>query len=291
MSSDGVFVGALTVFSLFWVFTLVPFALSLSFRPHAARGAPRPLAELRGALVGLGGAERKWRLTPVSDTALRLDWDVVDATWYELFAKVKFSVVYRLRLFLDARTHELRTYEILRSGEWFLGFRGWQPYFRGSWSFQAGALNVLWSGLAYGITHGFPPRIGRVYAFTLDTAEVKREIEAVANRLGWTLYPTTLPFEVSPWAVRFGELLTPPFMRDWSRRRFWGALHAVAWAGIVTSIMKFVPWTTHNALVLGLVFGGIVLAFAFIVGVWRAVDRLSAARARKTRHPVAPASK
>ncbi len=272
---------ALTVFSLFWVFTLVPFALSLAFRPRPAKGPARPRADVLATLLALHGPQDAWRLAPLSSTALRLDWDVVDASWYELFAKVKLSVVYRMRLYLEETTHEVRTYESLRSGSWFLGFDGLTPRFSWSWRYQAGALNVLWSGLAYGITRGFPPRIGQVYRFTLDTAEAKREIEAVANRAGWTLYPTTLPFEVRPWAVELGRRLTPSFMRAWSRRRFWGTLHALAWAGIIVAILTFVPWTAHNLTVLALLFGGIVSAGALIVGVWRAIDWLSARRTRR----------
>lgn len=275
------FFSALTVFSLFWVYTLVPFALSLSFRPRPAKGPARPRADVLAALLALHGPQDAWRLAPLSPTALRLDWNVVDASWYELFAKVKLSVVYRMRLYLEETTHEVRTYESLRSGSWFLGFDGLTPRFSWSWRYQAGALNVLWSGLAYGITRGFPPRIGQVYRFTLDTAEAKRGIEAVANRAGWTLYPTTLPFEVSPWAVELGRRLTPSFMRDWSRRRFWGTLHALAWAGIIVAFLTFVSWTSHNLTFLALLFGGIASAGALIVGVWRAIDWLSARRTRR----------
>jgi hypothetical protein len=274
------FIGTLTLFSLFWVFTLVPFVLSLSFRPRAAQAAPRSVREVHAALVGLGRAGRPWRLTPLSDRGFRLDWDVVDGSWYERFAKVKLSVVYRMRLYLQERTHEVRTYESIRTGAWFLGFVGWTPRFSSSWTYAGGALNVIWAGRAYGITRGFPPRIGEVYRFTLDTAEVKREIETVANAAGWTLYPTTLPFEVSPWAVRLGELLTPSAMHGWSRRKFWGVLHAVSWAGILASLLGFVPWTPHNLGVLALVVGGILAVCALVVGGWRAIDWLSVRRSR-----------
>jgi hypothetical protein len=278
---EALFVGAMVFFSLLWVFTLVPFVLSLSFRPRHAQGAPRPLAELKEALLATGTQHRAWRLTALAEKALRMDWDVVDASWHELFAKVKLSVVYRMRIYLQEETHEVRTYESLRTGEWFLGFDGWTPRFRFSWWYQGGALNVLWSGTAYGITRGFPPRIGRVYQFSLDTAAAKRAIEEVANRMGWTLYPTTLPFEVSPWAMRLGARLTPGFMRTWSRRKFWGVLHAVAWAGIFAAALTFVPWTPHNQIVMLVVFGGIILVCLLAVGAWRLIERLSARRANR----------
>ena len=266
-------------FSLFWVFTLVPFALSLSFRSHLAHGAPRAPSEVREALLALRPANDLWRLTKLADEALRLDWQVVDAKWYELFSKVKLSIVYRMRLYLQEGTHEVRTYESLRTGEWFLGFEGWTARFNWSWTYAGGALNVLWSGVAYGITRGFPPRIGRVYRFSLDTAAVKREIEKTANAMGWTIYPTTLPFEVSPWAMRLGAALTPPFMSAWSRRKFWGVLHAVAWGGIVASALALVPWTARNAAVMLLVFGGILVGCLLIVALWRWIGLLSARRA------------
>src|SRR6185369_4644734 len=132
---EWLFIGGMVLFSLWWVFTLVPFVLSLSFRQHPAQGAPRPLAELRDALLALRPQEAPWRLTALADTALRLDWDVVDATWYELFKKVKLSIVYRMRIYLQDDTHEVRTYESLRTGEWFLGFEGWTARFNWSWTY------------------------------------------------------------------------------------------------------------------------------------------------------------
>ncbi len=143
-----------------------------------------------------------------------------------------------------------------------------------------GALNVIWSGVAYGITRGFPPRIGRVYRFSLDTVAAKQDIEEAVRGVGWVFRPVPLPIEVTAWGARLGSLLTPPFMRDWSQRRFWGTLQVVAWAGVFASALAFMPWTAGNLAALLLVTLGILGVHALIVGLWKAMERRSARRAR-----------
>lgn len=267
--------------TLLWAVSLVPFTLALAWRPRRPRVSAGPPAAARGALLGLNGGARPYRVREVGDGRYRLEWDVVDASWYELFAKVKLSVVYKATLYLHAPAHEVRCYESLRTGSCFIGFEGWRPKLRWAWSYQGGALNVLWSGVAYGITRGFPPQIGRVYRFSLDTIAAKRDVETALLAVGWTFRPVPLPFEVTPWGARLGRLLTPPFMRAWSQRRFWGALQVVAWAGIFGSVLAFVPWTAGNLGVALLVALGILGVQALVIGTWKLLERQSARRARR----------
>lgn len=242
-------------------------------RSKRPRVAPAPPEAVRAALLALNAGERPYRVRDRDDGRLAVEWDVVDASWYELFARVKLSVVYKATLYLHAPAHEVRCYESLRSGSMFIGFEGRRPVFRWRWSYAGGALNVLWSGVAYGITKGFPPQIGRVYRFSLDTIAAKGEIETAVNAVGWTFRPVPLPFEVTPWGARLGHVLTPPFARDWSARRYWGALQALAWLGIIGSALAFAPWTPHNLGVLTVVVGGILAVQGVVIGAWALLER------------------
>lgn len=266
------FVAGVVLSSLLWALSLVPFMLALVAPVRQPRRPPAPPDRVRAALLGLNTGARAYRLRDRGDGRFALDWDVVDASWYELFAKVKLSIVYKATLYLHEPAHEVRCYESIRSGSWFVGFEGRKPVFRWAWSYAGGALNVLWSGVAYGITHGFPPRIGRVYRFRLDTVAAKREIETAVHGAGWTFRPVPLPLDVTPWGARLGHTLTPPFMRDWSAARYWGTVHVAAWAGIVGSTLAFAPWTPHTLGVLGLVCGIILGIQGLIVGLWRLLE-------------------
>jgi hypothetical protein len=278
-----IFIIALTLPSILWVVSLVPFTLALVSRPARPRANPVLLGEARAALLALNVPEHEYRLVPLSDTEMRLDWNVVDASWYELFAKVKFSIVYRARLYLHEPEHEVRCHETLRSSSRFIGFDGFRPRFSFQFYYRSGALNVIWSGFAYGIKKGFPPQIGQVYSFSLDTIRAKREIAAAANTVGWAFRPVALKLETTAWGIALAERLTPPFMRGWSRKKFWGVLYATSWAGIIASSLSFVPWTAHNLLVLALVFVPIAGFQAIFVWASKAMERYSARKAVRRR--------
>ncbi len=240
-ASTWLFVGALAVLSVLMVMAMLPFTLSVVARPHPPRRMPLSLGKARGTLLALNGPGCPFRLTELSDNHLRLDWDVVDASWYELFARVKETIVYRGRLFLHEAGHEVCYHETLRWSNLFIGFQGLRPRFNWAFRYQSGVLRVVWSGLAYGIKEGFPPQIGEVCRVDLDTVWTKRELEAAANRAGWTFRPVIWWFEATPGGVAWIEKLTPPFMRRWSRRWFWGALYVGLWAVIVALLLVTIP--------------------------------------------------
>lgn len=275
------FLIALAVLSALWVFILVWFTASLVERPRTARRVPTGLADLREALLRLNAAQRPYRLVPASATEIRLEWSVVDASWYELFAKVKFSSMYRARLFLYERDHEVRCHESLRTSSFFIGFEGWVPKLNFNVTYQSGMLNVLWTGIAYGITRVFPPRIGRVYHFTLDTPMAKREIEEVAHANGWHFRGVPLSIEASAAGAALAERLVPSFMCDWSRLRFWGLAYAAVSAAIVLLFVAFMDWTADNCLVIGLIIVAVIAAHLFVITMWRGIEWLSRRRAAR----------
>ena len=283
------FLITLVVLSIAMVLAAVPFTVALVAHPRDITAKPVGVAELRAALLTLNTPERKWRLVPLSDTEMRVEWDVVDASWYELFAAVKLTTVYRARLLLYEPEYEVRCHEMLRSADFFIGFeglsglRGLRPRFNFNFEYHSGSMNVIWTGLAYGIKKGWPPRIGQVYRFTLDTVEVKREIEDVASKMGWYFRPVVLWFDVTGRGAALAERLTPPFMRGWSRKRFWGSIYAAAWAGIIALCLSFVPWTGNNLLILAMMVGVFCTGQAVVVGWWRGLEWFSRRRANGRR--------
>lgn len=276
-------VAGVGAFSLLWMLSLVPFTLALVLRPKRPRGAAVPLAGARAVLLALNGPDRPYRLTPLSEARLRLDWDPVDRAWAARFARVKLSAVYRAWFYLHEPRHEVRAYESIRSTTWFVGLEGWRLRLRWSWGYVGGWLSPVWAGRAYGLAAGFPPHIVETRAFRIDTTEVTEGVEAAANGVGWRYRPVPLPFEATAWGARLGEALTPPFMRGWSQKRFWGVLYAVSLAGITGSALAFVPWTGKNLGVLALVLGSILGVQALIVRLRRGMEPWSARKRTRRR--------
>lgn len=220
--------------AVFMLVAMMRFTVSLLTRPSRRRSQRMGVSELRERLVALSAADGSYRVVKGDHGRLELAWDVVAATWLERFARVKLTVAYRARMLLDEVRGEVRWFESVRSSSFFLGFDGWHPRWNASFFYRSGLVNVTWSGLAYGILPGFPPRIGRVREFHLDTVAVKEEIRAVVEAAGWGFRPTTTALEVSPRFIRFCrgalDLLVPAAWRGWSERRVWGVLYPLSFA-------------------------------------------------------------
>lgn len=287
---DETFFITLFVLSIIMVWAMMAFTLALITRSRRPAAKPGSLAELRATLLALNTPDRKFRLVLLSDTEMRLDWDVVDASWYELFAKVKLTTIYRARLLLYEPEHEVRCHEMLRSANWLLGFeglsglRGLRPRFNWDFYYRSGVMNVIWSGLAYGIKKGWPPRIGEVYRFTLNTVAAKQDIAAAAREVGWAFRPVLFKFETTAWGAALAKHLTPPFMRGWSRKKFWGSIYAAAWVGIIGLFLTFMPWppTGKDLLFVALIPAAFWAFQAFVVLIFRATERYT--ERKKARH-------
>ena len=237
---------------LFMVYAMLEFTVAILAKRPPVDLKPVGGAELRQRLLTLNTGDRPFQLVEGKDCGHELHWNVVDTSWYEIFAKVKLSMIYRARMLLDEARHELRWFESIRSSNLFLGFDGWRPRF--NWSFYArwGYINVIWTGLAYGIKPGFPPRIGQVYNFHLDTVQPKKEIRAIVTQSGWTFRPVLWWFQVKRRGHQVSQPIKPSPMKRCSTRLFWGILYPASYflsMGYIIVILW--PVNSHNLLVIG----------------------------------------
>ena len=253
--------------SVWWIVPLFPLALlmthamvqftaTLLVRPARSRRRPADVAELRRRLLALSTPGTPYRVVEGRDCDLELRWDVVDATWYELFARVKLSSVYRARMLLDEARREVRWHELLRTSSLFLGFRGWTPRFNWSFRLSAGSISGVWRGVAYGILAGWPPRIGQAYSFTLDTVRAKREVGAVIACSGWTFRPVVWWFEATRRGFGLLRALTPSPLHLVPPRVFWGVVYPWSFA-LTVGYVAAVAWPldTEGLIVLTLFSG------------------------------------
>ena len=249
------------LFSLFMVHAMVMFTAALLTKRPRPRQQPLTADELRARLLELNDDRRLMaKLAPGRDCDFTLDCKPVDASWYELYSHVKFTTHYRARLLLDEATHEGRWNELMRGSNFFLGFDGWIPRFQMSFWFFMGIASVNWTGRAYGLLPGFPPRIGKVADFHLDTAATRNKVGEVVARAGWTFRPVIWWCEATRTGVALMRALLPGPLWRASPRRFWAVVYPVSYflaIGALMGVLGAEAWTPHN---LGIV--------AFISAIW-----------------------
>lgn len=108
------------------------------------------------------------------------EWKIVDATWYEIFAKAGLSKVFKIYMKLDPKAHEVRAMDREYSIEWSAGV----PKLSVSVTAFKGQSHSVEFGAAYAFTETLAP--GRVYKYRFDTRELKKPIQDAVIACGWT---------------------------------------------------------------------------------------------------------
>lgn len=108
------------------------------------------------------------------------EWKIVDAQWYEIFAKAGLSKVFRIYLKLHPEQHELRASDREYTVEWSAGI----PSLSLAASAFRGQKQSIEFGKAYAFTETLTP--GEVYNYRFDTRELKGPIQEVVTACGWT---------------------------------------------------------------------------------------------------------
>ena len=108
------------------------------------------------------------------------EWKIVEATWYEIFAKANLTKVFRIYLKLDPEKHELRT----QDHEFTVAWRAGVPSLSLAVSSFKGQMTSVEFGAAYAFTEELTP--GQVYKYRFNTNELKKPIQEAIAACGWT---------------------------------------------------------------------------------------------------------
>ena len=108
------------------------------------------------------------------------EWRIVDARWYEIFAKAGLSKVFRIYLKLDPATHQVRAMDREYSVEWRAGV----PTLKVAVQAFKGQKQSIEFGAAYAFTEELRP--GEVYNYRFSTKELKTPIQEAVTGAGWT---------------------------------------------------------------------------------------------------------
>lgn len=110
------------------------------------------------------------------------EWKIVDARWYEVFAKAGTERVFRILMKFDEAAGEIRAVE----QEWSVSWRAGVPQLSAS----AEAFRGQKKEISFGKAAAFREedlRFGVVYDYKFDTSEIKMPLQetALANGWGW----------------------------------------------------------------------------------------------------------
>ena len=138
--------------------------------------------EVRQRLLALNRETAPYQIIEgaAENVDLIAEWKIVDARWYEIFAKANLTKVFRIYMKFDEAKHEVRA----KDEEFTLEWRAGVPSLSVSASKFSGQKTSIEFGTAYAFTEEFKP--GQVYNYRFNTNEIKKPIQEVITSCGWS---------------------------------------------------------------------------------------------------------
>jgi len=145
-------------------------------------GVPRqPVADLRKRLLGVNRDTAPFVVRDGTPEGVDLvaEWKIVDARWYEIFAKAGTERVFKVLMKFDERRGEVRAVDQEWSVEWSAGIP--------SLSLAASAFRGQKIEMSFGKAYAFTEDLsyGKVYNYRFDTREIKDPLIETAQQAGW----------------------------------------------------------------------------------------------------------
>ena len=139
------------------------------------------VAEVRQRLLELNRETAPYQIIDGASQNVDLiaEWKIVDAKWYELFAKANITKVFRIYMKFDADKQQVRG----KDEEFTVDWRAGVPSLSMSASKFQGQLTSVEFGAAYAFTEELKP--GVVYKYRFNTAEIKKPIQEAVTDCGW----------------------------------------------------------------------------------------------------------
>jgi hypothetical protein len=142
----------------------------------------KPAAELKKALLALNRDTAPWHIRDgaAENCDLVAEWKIVDAKWYEIFAKAGLKEVFQILMRIDDAKDEVRVVDRKFTVEWKAGIP--------SLSYTAWVFRGRTSEIEFGQAYGFTEKgaLGEIYNYRFRANEIKKPIQNAANANGWT---------------------------------------------------------------------------------------------------------
>jgi hypothetical protein len=141
-----------------------------------------PTQDLYARLMALNRPTAPYRIVDghSENVDLIAEWKIVEATWYEIFAKANLTKVFRVYLKFDPARREVRAMD----REFTVSWRAGVPSLGVQASFFKGQKSSVSFGIGTGFTENLAP--GVVYKYKFNTNELKKPIQQVIASSGWS---------------------------------------------------------------------------------------------------------
>lgn len=152
------------------------------FGKKARPGAPRlPVEEVRRRILAVNRDTAPFRIMDgkADGCDLVAEWKIIDAQWYEVFAKAGLKKVFRTFMKFDTANHAVRAKDHAYTLEWRAGL---PILFASVESFWGQKVHVEF-GAAFAFTEQLAP--GQVYQYRFDTRELKTPVMDTVTDAGW----------------------------------------------------------------------------------------------------------
>jgi hypothetical protein len=139
-------------------------------------------AEVRSALLAVNRPTAPFIVRDGAPEKVDLvaEWRIVDASWYETFAKAGLQRTFKILMRLDPEKHEVRAVD----QEWSVEWRAGIP----SLSLAAEAFRGQKTEISFGSAYAFTESAGygEVYRYKFATSEIKAPLQNAVLAAGWT---------------------------------------------------------------------------------------------------------
>jgi hypothetical protein len=144
--------------------------------------ARQPAAALREAMLASNRDTAPFIIRDGAPEGVDLvaEWRIVDARWYEIFAKASLTKVFKVLMKFDEPKGEVRAVD----QEWTVEWRAGVP----SLSLSAEAFRGQKMEMSFGTAYAFKEDLsgwGKVYEYRFKTSEIKDPLIELALQHGW----------------------------------------------------------------------------------------------------------
>ena len=141
----------------------------------------QPASALRQALLALNRDTAPFIIRDGSPEGVDLvaEWKIVDARWYEIFAKASLQKVFKVLMKLDEARGEVRSMD----QEWTVEWRAGVPHLALSVESFKGQKMEMSFGTAFAFKEDLS--FGQVYEYRFKTSEIKDPLQKLAADNGW----------------------------------------------------------------------------------------------------------
>ncbi|MGA2042994.1 MAG: hypothetical protein ABSG83_06440 [Roseiarcus sp.] len=148
-------------------------------------GPPQPADSVRAAILAINRPTAPFQIRPgrAGEAELVAEWKIVDAGWYEIFAKAGLEKAFMVLMRLDEAAHEVRAVD----QEWSIEWRAGVPTMRLAATTFRGQQVSIEFGEAYGFTERLG--VGEIYNYRFSTKELKEPLQKAVAAQGWRWRP------------------------------------------------------------------------------------------------------